>query len=811
MASTWRTNDSTPIFRDGSDPLNAIEAEGGVKPFIVALSIGLVAGFVGLLLRITSARRDIILVAALTLFFCRHQILEQILQVFPLPTEAYIFLVPLLCINGLQIAYLYAVNSSSEIASPCTTSSPPLRPLIFAANTSHTRLFPRHHSFKYSYLLAGVPIDWRGTIGILVSSDLPGPTRWWRDAWFSVHPEDYLFYTRTSTSSGSKPPSLREKLNAYLCSEGVDLSIYPYAYLVTAPRVLGFTFNPVSFWYLYSHAMELRAMILEVNNTFGERRMYLLQEEDHNDDREGSAIGFEKDGEVSIESRAVKGAKKFKSNVNKDFHVSPFNDREGVYSLSALDPFAHGGKGAKIDNVITLSSPAYNTLHPELDELNGNASTSTSGTLPSKLSPKIIACISSQSTIDPSALTNASLFSIITLNKYLFVLRHFYMGFLTNPRILFEARKLWSRGLKVWYRPEVYPSTIGKEESWEEEVAEREFAAWLRDAVERIGTSVAYTSGAGGRRGHRIVIGRNSTHETDEVVRKGHAEQSGAKSACSNDPAEKLIANANVTPANDAKKERAQKEIDREAGEELQIKILTPAFYAELIRAPGLRKVWDERCFKAKDGEQMVWSNDVDALRVFIDHALADPSGVKVGGSIADRGEMLGRSRKLAFMEVINAQLRNGNSFFTAMRRATLAFLGHTHHKEQRNKDEKEGNDATAAAGDTVSFADLIYTSSSASTSSPSSSQAADFRYASLRILLADRIALGSTALLAFYGSALWLSAVWVAAWALSDVILQEGIEQVMEGNVHINFTAISRFSKLGLAIGVLGIFWSYG
>ena len=47
-------------------------------------------------------------------------------------------------------------------------------------------------------------------------------------------------------------------------------------WLQTYPRVLGFTFKPVSFWYATALDGTLRAVVAEVNNTFGERHCYLL-------------------------------------------------------------------------------------------------------------------------------------------------------------------------------------------------------------------------------------------------------------------------------------------------------------------------------------------------------------------------------------------------------------------------------------------------------------------------------------------------------------------------------------------------------
>jgi len=76
-------------------------------------------------------------------------------------------------------------------------------------------------------------------------------------------------------------------------------------WLHTYPRVLGYVFKPVSFWYCHRTDGSLAAIVAEVNNTFGERHCYLL-------DQPGLAWGHE------LRARKV-------------FHVSPFCRVEGVY------------------------------------------------------------------------------------------------------------------------------------------------------------------------------------------------------------------------------------------------------------------------------------------------------------------------------------------------------------------------------------------------------------------------------------------------------------------------------------------------
>lgn len=46
--------------------------------------------------------------------------------------------------------------------------------------------------------------------------------------------------------------------------------------------------------------------------------------------------------------------------------------------------------------------------------------------------------------------------------------RWWWVGLMTNPRILHEAQILWVKKLQVYYRPEVMKASIGRQESHEE-------------------------------------------------------------------------------------------------------------------------------------------------------------------------------------------------------------------------------------------------------------------------------------------------------------------------------------------------------
>lgn len=76
-------------------------------------------------------------------------------------------------------------------------------------------------------------------------------------------------------------------------------------------------------------------MVVEVNNTFDERRMYFLPSNmDQADDlREDDNQSMKQDL-----SDSGSPSRRFKYSWSKDFHVSPFNSRKGSYTLSACDP-----------------------------------------------------------------------------------------------------------------------------------------------------------------------------------------------------------------------------------------------------------------------------------------------------------------------------------------------------------------------------------------------------------------------------------------------------------------------------------------
>jgi DUF1365 family protein len=74
-------------------------------------------------------------------------------------------------------------------------------------------------------------------------------------------------------------PSLRANIEAYLKEEGV--STHPERIeLLTNLRTFGYVFNPVSFFYCYDADEVPFAVVVEVHNTYGELKPFLLTRDD---------------------------------------------------------------------------------------------------------------------------------------------------------------------------------------------------------------------------------------------------------------------------------------------------------------------------------------------------------------------------------------------------------------------------------------------------------------------------------------------------------------------------------------------------
>lgn len=156
----------------------------------------------------------------------------------------------------------------------------------------HTRLRPKRNSFVYGTFFLMLPMRQ------LKNNDAMGGLAINKRAGISFFDSDHG--DGRSPEAGGALGWLEE----VLCNEGIN-DADGEIWLHTYPRMLGYTFKPVSFWYCHRNDGSLRAILVEVNNTFGERHCYLLESPRY-----------------GAELRA-----------RKCFHVSPFCRVEGQYSF----------------------------------------------------------------------------------------------------------------------------------------------------------------------------------------------------------------------------------------------------------------------------------------------------------------------------------------------------------------------------------------------------------------------------------------------------------------------------------------------
>ncbi len=178
---------------------------------------------------------------------------------------------------------------------------------LLLGSVMHRRLRPVENHFVYGVYFLRIPLARLESIrGPLLSIN-----RW---NLLSFHFRDH------GARDGTHPLAW---VRALLAREGLAVADGE-VWLHSFPRVLGYVFNPVSFWFCEDRAGRTRAIVAEVNNTFGEHHRYLLAHRDGRPIRAGE----------TLETR-------------KRFHVSPFCSVSGGYRFRFLT--RNGQRIARID------------------------------------------------------------------------------------------------------------------------------------------------------------------------------------------------------------------------------------------------------------------------------------------------------------------------------------------------------------------------------------------------------------------------------------------------------------------------------
>jgi len=185
-----------------------------------------------------------------------------------------------------------------------------VRSALYTGTVMHARKTPKENVFRYRVCFYLLDLDELPELDQRVR--LFG---WNRRNVVSLHDGDHL------------------DVRAYLVGHGIEAD---RILLLTNLRVLGYVFNPVSFFYCYRGG-ELACIVAEVSNTFGERLPYLL----------------------SPENRDT-GERRLSYRHDKKLHVSPFFGLEQSYQWWFSEP------GEQLDVRIDLregaSRPFFATL-----------------------------------------------------------------------------------------------------------------------------------------------------------------------------------------------------------------------------------------------------------------------------------------------------------------------------------------------------------------------------------------------------------------------------------------------------------------
>jgi DUF1365 family protein len=129
----------------------------------------------------------------------------------------------------------------------------------------HHRLEPKEHHFRYRIFMFALDLD-----------ELPALAT--RLPFFSLNRWNlYTFRDRDHlTLPGGETKPAKDNLIAYLAGNGVQFPSDGRILLVTLPRVLGYIFNPVSFYFCSDAAGVPLCAVVEVGNTFREMKPYLV-------------------------------------------------------------------------------------------------------------------------------------------------------------------------------------------------------------------------------------------------------------------------------------------------------------------------------------------------------------------------------------------------------------------------------------------------------------------------------------------------------------------------------------------------------
>jgi DUF1365 family protein len=135
---------------------------------------------------------------------------------------------------------------------------------LYRCRVMHHRLRPKAHRFAYGVFYLWLDLDELDSLSARLRC-------FKRNRWslFSFYDRDHIVRDGAST---------KENVLQTMREAGVNTTRITQVRLLTFPRVLGYIFNPVCFYYAFDAEGQPVAAVAEVTNTFHEQKPYVLKE-----------------------------------------------------------------------------------------------------------------------------------------------------------------------------------------------------------------------------------------------------------------------------------------------------------------------------------------------------------------------------------------------------------------------------------------------------------------------------------------------------------------------------------------------------
>ena len=181
---------------------------------------------------------------------------------------------------------------------------PPLQSCLYECRVMHQRLTPKRHGFSYRVFYFALDLDELDEAASRVLGFAHN-----RRSIYEFRDTDHL------TLPGMESAGVRANLTSWLAAEGVTLPSEGRVTFLCLPRMLGYVFNPVAFYFCANADGTPLCAVVQVGNTFREIKPYLI--------RQPESEGF------------------FRLVTPKHFYVSPFTGLEASFDFKLRVPCEH--------------------------------------------------------------------------------------------------------------------------------------------------------------------------------------------------------------------------------------------------------------------------------------------------------------------------------------------------------------------------------------------------------------------------------------------------------------------------------------